>query len=257
MTEHAVTQASVDDRGREVALARVFAELAGGLVGDFDVQDLLHGLAGHCVDLLPASACGIMLTDPRGKLGVVAAHPEHAESLEILQLQDGQGPCVDCVRTGQPVRSVDLAVDGSRWPGWAPAALSQGIRTVYATPLRTQDTVIGTLNLFGRDPHGLSEADLVIVQALADVATITIVQQRSTDQAAQLNTQLRTALESRVRIEQAKGIVAASLTVDMDHAFQLLRHNSRNTNVKLTVLADYLITGRVTTADLLPLPRAA
>ena len=248
-------------RNREVALARAFADLAGGLTGDFDVSDLLHGLAGHCVDLLDAAACGILLTDPHGRLTVVAAHSAHAQALELLQVHDDQGPCVDCVRTGEPVRSGDLAADAHRWPGWAPTALAHGIRTVYATPLRTQDTVIGTLNLFGTDPSGMSESQLLIVRALTDVATITVLAQRSTEHAEQLNTQLQTALESRVRIEQAKGILAhahaLALAIDMDEAFQLLRHNSRTTNVKLTRLADLLIDGRITTADLLPLPRHA
>ncbi len=260
MTEPDTTDhltASPAPRDREVALARAFADLAGGLVGDFDVQDLLHGLAGHCVDLLDATACGILLTDPHGQLAVVAAQPERAESLELLQVHDDRGPCVDCVRTGEPVRSGDLAADAHRWPGWAPTAIRQGIRTVYATPLRSGETVIGTLNLFGTAPRGMSESDLLIVRALADVATITVLAQRRTDHAGQLNTQLQGALESRVRIEQAKGIVAHALSIDMERAFQLLRHNSRSTNVKLTVLADCLITGRVTTADLLPLPWAA
>ncbi len=256
-TTHPPSAAGGPTRDREVALARAFADLARGLVGDFDVSDLLHRLAGHCVTLLGASACGVLLTDPHGRLAVVAANPEHAESLELLQVHDDQGPCVDCVRTGEPVRSSDLAADTHRWPAWAPTALRQGIRTVYATPLRSEDTVIGTLNLFGTDPRGMTEPDLLIVRALADVATITVLAQRSTDQAGRLNTQLHTALESRVRIEQAKGIIAHALAVDMEQAFQILRHNSRSTNVKLTVLADHLITGRITTTDLLPLPRAA
>ena len=241
--------------GREVALARAFADLAGGLVGDVDVPDLLHRLAEHCVGLLGASGCGIFLTDSTGgKLRLVAAFPGAAHVVEVLQLQDHQGPCVDCVHTGQPVRSEDLAADIARWPRWASAAVTRGIRSVYATPLRTPDTVIGALNLFGMDIDAASETDLLIVRALADVATLTLLQQRHTEHTTGLNTQLQAALSSRVAIEQAKGIIAHTLTVTMDEAFAVLRHTSRTTNTKLSLLADALITARITATDLLRPP---
>ena len=113
--------------------------------------------------------------------------------------------------------------------------------------------MIGTLNLFESGPSGLAERDLLVVRALADVATLTVLQQRHADAADLLNSQLQTALSSRVRIEQAKGLIAHSLTVDMDRAFLILRHNSRTTKTKLSFLAERLISGRITPADQLPL----
>jgi len=244
----------VAGRDRELALAAAFAGLAGGLVGDVDVPELLHALAGHCVDLLDATSCGILLTDDRGRLRLLAAHPESAELLEVVQLQNDEGPCVDCVRTGEAVSSADLAAEVGRWPRWAPQAVAAGIRSVYATPLRTRDTVIGTLNLFGGEVRGTSERDLLIIRALADVATLTVLQQRHTFEAGQLNAQLQTALTSRIGIDQAKGIIAHAWSVDMDTAFQVLRHNSRVTNTKLSVIADALVHARIAPTDLLPLP---
>ena len=238
---------------REVALAEAFADLAGGLLGDVDIPGLLHRLTEHCVDLLGASGCGILLTDTHGTLRVAAASPQAADVLEVLQLQDQQGPCVDCVHTGHPVRSGNLTAE-ARWPRWAPAAVQAGIRSVYATPLRTTDTVIGTLNLFDADLDATSDADLLIVRALADVATVTLLQQRHTEHATELNTQLQAALTSRVAIEQAKGLIAHTLTVDQ--AFAILRHTSRATNTQLGVLADALTTGRITATDLLRPPPA-
>ena len=240
-------------RAREVALAGAFADLAGGLVGEVDVAELLHRLTEHCVAVLAVAGCGILLTDDRGVLRVVAASPpaaEAVEAVEVLEVQVDQGPGVDCVHTGWPVRSGDLAAD-TRWPRWAPQAVRRGIGSVYATPLRTADTVLGALNLFGADVDATSEAELLIVRALADVATITLLQQRRTEHAAAVTTQLQTALTSRVRVEQAKGIVAHTLTVSMDQAFQVLRHSSRSTNTRLAVLADALIDGRLTAIDLL------
>lgn len=246
-----------DGADHELALARVFVELAHGLADEVDLQDVLSGLTEHCVDLLDAVACGILLTDPDGKLAVLAAHPESAAVLELLQVQIDQGPCVDCLHSGQPVRSGDLAADVDRWSTWAPMALEHGIASVYATPLRTRDTVFGTLNLFDRSAHTMSGPDLLIVRALADVATVTILQQRRTQDAGQLNRQLQTALDSRIRIEQAKGIIAHALGVNTNQAFQILRHNSRSTNVKLTALCQHLISGRITPADLLRIPGPA
>ena len=170
-------------RGREVALAGAFADLAGGLVGDVDVADLLSRLAEHCVALLHATACGILLTDDHGVLRLVAASPQAAETLEVVQLQDDQGPGVDCVHTGQLVHSGNLAAETARWPRWAPQAVRRGIRSVYGISLRTPDTVIGALNLFNADLDGTSEPDLVIVRALADVATVTLLQQRHAEHA--------------------------------------------------------------------------
>ncbi len=241
-------------RTREVALARAFADLAGALVTGADIPDLLHRLTEHCVALLAATACGILLTDRGGILRRVAAFPEAAETLELLQLQDHQGPCVDCVQSGQPVRSGDLAADSARWPRWAPAAVRAGVRSVYATPLRAGDTVIGALNFFDADLDGTSESDLLVVRALADVATLTLLEPRHTEAAGQLNTQLQTTLTSRIRIEQARGIIAHTLTVTMDEAFAILRHTSRSLNTGLALLAEHLVTGRITATDLLRPP---
>jgi len=241
---------------RDVALAGAFADLAGGLVGDLDVHDLLHTLSEHCVGLLDMTACGVLLADSRGTLSLLAAFPQSAGVLEDLQVQDDEGPCFDSFHSGEAVCIADLAADAGRWPNWAPKAIDEGVRTVYATPIRTRETVIGTLNLFGHTPQAMPPRDLLIVRALADVACITIMQQRRTDQAGVLTSQLQTALETRVRIEQAKGIVAQALSVGMDTAFQILRHSSRTTNTRLTVLAEHLISGRIAAGDLLPLPAA-
>jgi len=253
-TETVSVSVAVTVPDRDVALAGAFADLAGGLVGDLDVHDLLHTLAEHCVGLLDITACGVLLADSRGTLSLLAAFPASAGVLEDLQVRDDEGPCFDSFHTGEAVSIADLAAAAGRWPTWAPQALAEGVRTVYATPIRTGDTVIGTLNLFGHTPRAMPPRDLLIVRALADVACITIMQQRRADQAGVLTSQLQTALETRVRIEQAKGIVAQALSVSMETAFQVLRHSSRTTNTRLTVLAEHLIEGRIAAGDLLPLP---
>jgi GAF domain-containing protein len=164
-----------------------------------------------------------LLADPRGELRVVAASSETARLLELFQLQNDQGPCLDCFRAGRPVAAADLAADAQRWPRFAAAAQQAGFAAVQALPMRLRDQVIGALNLFRAVPGAFDPADIRIGQALADVATISLVHERSMRHSDTVNEQLQTALNSRVIIEQAKGKLAERLGLDMDQAFSVLR----------------------------------
>src|SRR5208282_2149279 len=202
-------------------LSETFVELTDTMVAGFDVIDFLHVLTDRSVQLLDVSAAGLLLADPRGELRVVAASSEAARLLELFQLQNHQGPCVDCFRSGRPVQAADLAAAADRWPRFAPAARRAGFAAVQALPMRLREQVIGALNLFRAGPGALAPADIRVGQALADVATISM---RHSDT---LNEQLQAALNSRVIIEQAKGKLAERLGVDMDQAFSLLRGRAR------------------------------
>jgi GAF domain-containing protein len=223
-------------------LSETFVELTDTMVADFDVIDFLHVLTSRSVELLDVSAAGLLLADPRGELRVVAASSEAARLLELFQLQNDQGPCLDCFRSGQPVAAADLGAD-QRWPRFAAAAGQAGFRAVQALPMRLRDQVIGALNLF-RDTAGAFDAEAVHVgQALADVATISLLHDRSMRRSDTLNEQLQAALNSRVIIEQAKGKLAERLGVDMDQAFALLRDRARASNRRLSDLARAFIDG--------------
>ena len=204
-------------------LSATFVELTDTMVAGFDVIDFLHVLTGRSVQLLDVSAAGLLLADPRGELRVVAASSEAARLLELFQLQNDQGPCLDCFRAGRPVAAADLAAEAQRWPRFAAAAQQAGFAAVQALPMRLRDQVIGALNLFRAAPGALDPADIRVGQALADVATISLLHERSMRHSDTLNEQLQTALNSRVIIEQAKGKLAERLGLDMDHAFALLR----------------------------------
>jgi transcriptional regulator with GAF, ATPase, and Fis domain len=218
-------------------LSDTFVDLADTMVADFDIIDFLHLLTDRSVALLAASAAGVVLADPRGELRVAAASSEEAGLLELFQLQNDQGPCLDCFRTGQPVTASDLAGPDQRWPRFAQAAARSGFRTVQALPMRLRDQVIGALNLFHAGPGLLSPADLRIGQALADVATIGLLHERNVRRRETVAEQLQAALNSRVVIEQAKGKLAERLGIDMDRAFSMLRDYARNTNQRLTDVA--------------------
>ena len=218
-------------------LSDTFVDLADTMVADFDVIDFLHLLTDRSVALLSASAAGVMLADPRGQLRVAAASSDAAGLVELFEIQNDQGPCLDCFRTGQPVTAADLTGPAQRWPRFAAAAAAAGFRAVEAVPMRLRDEVIGALNLFRAAPGPLGPAELRIGQALADVATIGLLQERNVRRSETLAEQLQAALNSRVVIEQAKGKLAERLSIDMDRAFGLLRDYARNSNQRLTDVA--------------------
>ena len=227
-------------------LSETFVELTDTMVADFDVIDFLHVLTDRSVLLLDVSAAGLLLADPRGELRVVAASSQAARLLELFQLQNDQGPCLDCFRDGQPVAAADLAAAGHRWPRFAPAARQAGFAAVQALPMRLRDQVIGALNLFRAGPGPFDPADVRVGQALADVATISLLHERGMRRSDALNEQLQTALNSRVIIEQAKGKLAERLHLDMDQAFALLRDNARSRNRRLSELAQAFVDGSET-----------
>ena len=231
-------------------LSDTFIELADTMVADFDVIDFLHLLTDRSVALLGASAAGVLLADPRGELRLAAASSEQAGLLELFQLQNDQGPCLECFRTCQPVTASDLTGPAQRWPRFAQAAAQAGFRTVEALPMRLRDQVIGALNLFRAEPDPLDAADLRIGQALADVATIGLLHERNVRRRETVAEQLQGALNSRVIIEQAKGKLAERLSVDMDRAFTMLRDYARNSNQRLTDVARDFVNGA--TADFPP-----
>jgi transcriptional regulator with GAF, ATPase, and Fis domain len=231
-------------------LAEAFVTLTDTLVTDFDIADLFHELAGACVELLEVTAAGLMLVDAGGRLKVMSSSSERSRLLELMEIQNEQGPCLDCHREGGPVLVADLAAERARWPGFAEEAMRGGFRAAYALPMRLRSDTIGALNLFHRDPDTVTAATLRIGQALADVATIAILQQRAARAREDLVGQLQTALNSRVIIEQAKGVLAEREHADMSTAFSLLRGHARSTHQQLSDVARAVVAGELGTDHL-------
>ena len=233
---------------REELLTRTLVELADTLVDDFDVVELLTLLANRCVEVLDVAAAGLMLATPQGDLRVVASSSDEMRLVELFELQSEQGPCPDCFRTGELAVNDDLTADGERWPLFRPVALKAGFKSVHAVPMRLRGVTIGALNLFRAEVGTLEEADLAAAQALADVATIGILQHRAALQAHVVVDQLNHALNSRIVIEQAKGIVAERAALDMDGAFSWLRSHARSHNLRLIDVAQSVIDGSLSPA---------
>jgi GAF domain-containing protein len=230
---------------REGPLTRAFVRLADTLVADYDVIELCQQLVDDCVGLLNATAAGLLLGNHHDSLRVLASTSEQTRLMELFQLQSDAGPCLDAYRTGAQVLVDDLTGQASRWPVFGDRMLAEGFRAVYAVPLRLRDQRIGALNLFCTRSGALSPGDVAVGQALADVATIGILHQRV----------LQTALNSRIIIEQAKGVLAERGQLDMDQAFTVLRAHARNTNTRLAVVARAIVDGAIDTASLLNTPR--
>jgi hypothetical protein len=214
-------------------LAEAFVVMAATLVDDFDLVDFLDTLTTTASGLAGARAAGLLLADPRGGLQLMAASDQRAEMVELFQLQAMEGPCQDCYRQGSPVINADLREATARWPRFAPRAVSAGYRSVHAFPMRLRREVIGALNLFGIEPGNLRDADARVVQALADVATIGLLQERAIRHGEVLAGQLQGALNSRVVIEQAKGALAQIHGGTPDEGFALLRQYCRARRLRL------------------------
>ncbi len=229
-------------------LAKTMVELADTLVADFDVAELLTLLTSRCVEVLDIEAAGLVLAAPQGDLKVVAASSEATRVLGLFELQSDEGPGLECFRSGQPIVNHDLAMPNSRWPRFTAEAIAAGFRSVHALPLRLRGFVIGALNLLHIAPGHLQRADVDAAQALADVATIAIIQHRSAVDAQVVTAQLNRALISRVVIEQAKGIIAERKGLEMDQAFARLRRHARTHNLRLADVARDLIGGTLSAA---------
>ncbi|HET8959649.1 GAF and ANTAR domain-containing protein [Nocardioides sp.] len=223
-------------------LARVFVSVADTLVDDFDVVDLLFNLVTRSVDLFGASAAGLLLSDEDGVLRVASASSAGARVLELFQIQHQEGPCLDCFRSGRPVRTERLDHEVTRWPTFASVAREQGFVGVLALPMRLRGQVIGALNLLSEHSSlPIAPDEIPLAQALADVATIAIMQDRLARSRELLAEQLQAALNSRVVIEQAKGALATRLGIDQDAAFALIRARSRSRRRKLVDVAEEVI----------------
>ncbi|WP_431683298.1 GAF domain-containing protein [Kitasatospora sp. KL5] len=238
-------------------LTEVFVEVANSLTGDFGVIEFLQQLCERCVELLDVAAAGILLADPQDRLMTVAASDERTHMLELFALQHEQGPCVDCHRTGNPRVAIDLTDENvvSQWRSFASQARQIGFVTANAIPMRLRGRVIGTLGLFQSTPGRLSADNVMLAQALADVATVAILQQRTLDDSETERGQLQYALTSRIAVEQAKGILAERWQLPLDDAFTALRAYARAQHIQLAELAAEITRGGFDT-DRIPHPDA-
>ena len=234
-------------------LAKVFVEIADTLVDEFDLLDYMHLLTERVVELTDSAAAGMLLTDPQGRLEFVAGSDENVKLVELFQLQNEEGPCLEAFHTVEPVVNVSLGEAAARWPRFAPRAAAAGFQSVHAFPMRLRRQVIGALNVFG-DTAGVAveDDDVQVLQALTDAATIGLLQERTVSRSEALTEQLQGALNSRIIIEQAKGAVAQARNITVDEAFTAIRGYARRHNRRLTEVAQSIVTDPETLQRVLP-----
>lgn len=238
----------------EQRIAEVFVELADTLVDDFDVVDFLHSLTERCVELLAVDAAGIMLSNETGRLQLVAGTSSLTRDLELFELQVDQGPCVDTFTSGRPSSEADLAAASARWPDFAPAAVAAGVRSTTALPMRLRGDVFGALNLFSAALGPLRPQVQELGQAMADIATIGLLNERSLPERTRLSEQLQATRHNRVVVEQAKGVLAAQASISVDAAFGRLRSHARATGTTLTAVALAVVARELDLSAVAPRP---
>lgn len=231
---------------RESRLVDTFVTLTDSLVADYDVVDVLQTLVDRAVELFDAAAGAIHLFDQQRELKVVASTSERSSFIGLLQLNAGEGPCIESCASGQLVTVESADELRRRWPRFAEASRESGYAGVHAIPLRLRDEIVGSMNLFRETEGPLNPEDAQAGQALADVATISILQQRSLEHATIATEQLQRALDSRVVIEQAKGMVSQQQGIDVDLAFRLIRGHARSHQARLTDVARAIVDGELT-----------
>jgi len=239
---------------REEWLARTFVELADTLVADFDLIDFMSALVERCAELLDSAEVGLALTATRGELRVMSSSSERMRALELIEFQNDEGPCRDCLLSGEQVLNQRLEGAEARWPRFVPEARQAGFEMVHALPLRLRSDVIGAMNIFSTAQVELAPEDVNLTQALADAATIGILQERAIKHGADLAGQLQGALNSRIVIEQAKGIVAESRRVGMEDAFAMLRAHARSNRKPLSDVSRAIIDHSLAPAELRAVP---
>lgn len=232
---------------REIRLAAALVEAADTLADGFDTAHYLQRVADHCVELLAAQAAGIMLIDGGHPVSLAGSSRHEAIAIELLAAQHRGGPCLDSYGSGRPVPAVSIAVAhaDSRWPAFTERALAHDVSATFAVPLRRRETLLGALNVFvptlpdTGSPAG--EQELQVAQALADGAAVGLQNHRTYSEYRTLSGQLQAALSSRVRIEQAKGMLAERWNTRADLAFVALRQYARRRRLPLDRVASAVI----------------
>lgn len=229
-------------------LAQVFVELADTLVTDFDVTDFLHMMTDSSAEVMDTQGAGLMLADQRGALRAAAATGD-IESLQFLEVEHDQGPCIDCFGSGLPVVNTEPDAAREHWPLFTVQALDAGFLSIHAFPLRLRDEVIGAVSLYSSRARTLDDVELSVAQALADIATIGLLQERIIRDKTVLTEQLQSALNTRILIEQAKGIVAEQTGLSVVAAFSAIRSFARNDRQTIPRVATAIIDGTLDAAE--------
>jgi GAF domain-containing protein len=221
-------------------LMRALSEFASTLAKGFAVSDVLHDLAEQVTAVLGIDGAGVSVQDG-GELHFVTAHDERSTMLEGVQDAAQAGPCLDAWRSGEAVAVADLRQDQHGWDSYEQAAREAGVVAIAGIPMRCDSQTIGALDLYSTSPREWSDDELESARILADIATSYVIHASELDRQRRLNEQLQEALDSRIVIEQAKGILAAERQISVDAAFEVLRRHARSHSATLRSVAEAVV----------------
>jgi GAF domain-containing protein len=245
----------MDELSRETRINTAFVTVVDAITTDFDIVDVLHVLVEQCTEVLDADGGGLMLVNSNGQLQLMTSTSDSADFVEVMQLNADSGPCIDCFTSGAELSVPNIQSSGGRWPAFQKSAMQKGFHSAHATPMRLHGQIIGTMNIFRSKRGALSERDASVAQALTDIATIGILHERVVREGAILAEQLHNALDSRIFIEQAKGMIAHSRSLTMDDAFTVLRSHARNNNLTIRSVAEGISTRAISVQSIIPAGR--
>jgi GAF domain-containing protein len=203
----------------------------------YDLEEALEELTKSATAVLGLRGSGVTMAE-KGRLHYVTAVNHSSGELERIQEETQAGPCRDAYDTGEVVRVTDVRQEFTRWPDFSDTAIRVGVAGI---PMRLADEIIGALNIDAAEPREWSDEDIAVAVVLADVATSYVINASKLRQQEQLSEQLQRALESRVVIEQAKGITAHQNSVSIDQAYQRMRGHARSNNTSLRVVAEAIV----------------
>jgi transcriptional regulator with GAF, ATPase, and Fis domain len=214
------------------------------LTAGYGVGDVLHDLTSEMTDVLDLTGAGVTLVHD-GKQRFVTAAVEAIASLERVQEDHQLGPCIDAVTTAQPITVSDLDVEDTtqRWPEYSNAAKTAGIRAVAGIPMLGEESAVGAVNLYVKTPRIWPPEDMRVASVFANIATAYLVHASAARQHQRTAEQLQQALNTRLIIEQAKGVLATQREIDIDEAFRLLRKHAREHNTRIHDVARAVIDG--------------
>ncbi|MDN3023570.1 GAF and ANTAR domain-containing protein [Streptomyces sp. S.PB5] len=236
---------------RELRLTRAFVDLADTLGAEYDALDLFTRLGEHCLGLLAVDAVGVVMSDARGELRTMSSSAVDLGRLDLLQLQQDDGPSVDCFRSGEAVTADDLRI-GTRWPEYTAGALAAGYVSVHVLPLRLDGGAIGAVALANRRSGVLPDADLVVAQGMSDVTALTLTHGPGEHaRPYDLLTLLQAALSAKAAVELAKGLLSEYADVSFAAALDLLAGHASRKRLPMTVVARALAERVLTPAEVL------
>ncbi len=224
------------------ALLEAYESFGRALLRPYEIGDVLYRLTDQVVEVLDIDGSGVCLAPNGGGLQLLSATDHHVAAIEDTQLTAGTGPILSAYETGEQVRVDDL-VDANDWPEFTRFAVDRGMRAVASLPMPVDERRIGALDLFRAEAHVWTDEEMQAAQGLANMASAYVLNHQALSESRTLAGQLQTALDSRIIVEQAKGLLAGRHGLTPNDAFGRLRQYARARGDRLHDVCRHVVEG--------------